>query len=522
MAALLDGIFDPQTYAGVQGLLSRLFPQGLQVPTAPGQPDQTPTGPTFARGNFGSMGGVPFPIMPGGPAQGPTTMDLSAQSQQPQMPPQQMQQPAPMLPTSPAQPQSSDLLQRLQAGATNFTTGGNPIAGLLNSIAGFSTGQRTDRMGMMLAQQQATAQALQKSGVPAPLSVAAALNPDVLKQIAPEYFGGYKLVQTGESPVGKTFMLQGPGGKLYPIGGTSGPGAISDGSGGGGSSGGIPGVGNTGMLASGVKQYNPNLSGEEYLAQFSPELQAAAKAYMNGDVMPTGNPRQQGIVTLAKTIAQKYGQDMGIPVNDQTFAEKRKMQTEIASSGQGTMGGILSNGKSAFEHLLNYSNKLAELNNASGPEVPGGGHLGTATNFVTNSLFPSPDTKAKIASVNDNGLRYGQESTKFYSATGGGEAERMNALRENNAKTTTAAEQAGFLQTEKELMLGRLRQKEAQIRNTLGQDYLNRHPVFDKNLQDMLDGIDKNIAQLRGQTPPSSSPAQTSKGGVIDYREYFK
>ena len=43
---------------------------------------------------------------------------------------------------------------RLQAGAQNFTTGGNPIAGLLNAVQGLTTGTRTDPTGIALAQQQ--------------------------------------------------------------------------------------------------------------------------------------------------------------------------------------------------------------------------------------------------------------------------------------------------------------------------------------------------------------------------------
>ena len=48
-------------------------------------------------------------------------------------------------------------------------------------------------------------------------------------------------------------------------------------------------------------------------AQFGPEVKAAVKAYMNGDVMPTGNPRLTWLANFAKTVAQKYGQETPMP-----------------------------------------------------------------------------------------------------------------------------------------------------------------------------------------------------------------
>src|SRR5262249_17829124 len=52
----------------------------------------------------------------------------------------------PPLPPLPA-PQGGSLLDHLVAGATNLTTGGNPLAGLLNAVNGLATGQRTDARG---------------------------------------------------------------------------------------------------------------------------------------------------------------------------------------------------------------------------------------------------------------------------------------------------------------------------------------------------------------------------------------
>src|SRR5512143_3305664 len=107
--AFLDNIFSSGGYSGLLGdLLSRLsYPQ--PQPSG-GFPD-----------SYGNYGGVSYPIN-GTPQdeQPPATTELMAQRVQPQAQLQaQPQQTAP-------QPQSTDLLSRLQAGAANFTTGGNP------------------------------------------------------------------------------------------------------------------------------------------------------------------------------------------------------------------------------------------------------------------------------------------------------------------------------------------------------------------------------------------------------------
>jgi hypothetical protein len=267
----------------------------------------------------------------------------------------------------------------------------------------------------------------------------------------------------------------------------------------------------SGYFAPGVSKLDSTLSGDAYLKQFSPEVQSAVKNYLEGGTMPTGNPRLQGLAQMAKTIAQKYGPEVGIPADDAEFAARRKMRTDLAGSAPNSAGGILSNGKSAFEHLANLSDKMTDLGNYNGPNVPFGGAVAAAGNYIGNAITPTSETKGKVAAFNDNALKYGQEATKFYAGSGGGEAERMTALRVLNPTSSSANEQAAFLQTEKELMLGRLRQKEAQVRDTLGQSYLDRHPVTTPDLVESIYKIDSNIAKLRGQEPPPKPEAPAAR-----------
>lgn len=361
------------------------------------------------------------------------------------------------------------------------------------------------KMALQSAGIQQTYKALVGSGVPPQLALASVYNPTVLQSTVQNYLtdrqwqvmpvkdmiGNTRLVAVNKYDPTKTIDVTGGGGA-------------------GGASGSI------GMLAPGVSNVDSSLTGDAYLKQFSPEVQAAVKDYINGDVMPTGNPRQQGIANLAKTIAQKYGQDLGIPVSDATFAEKRKLKTDLASSGNSSLGGILSNGESSFSHLAELGDSMAGLGNVS-HDFPGGGAIAAAENFAGNALFPSSTTKAAVKATDDNLSRYGQESTKFYAGSGGGESERMQARHDMDPAKASSEEMAAYLEKEKSLMLDRLNTKFAQIRQTLGEEEGNRVIAAKMpNIQRNISRIDANIARLRGVAPESASA--TPQGATAPVR----
>jgi hypothetical protein len=81
------------------------------------------------------------------------------------------------------------LLDRLTAGASNLTTGGNPLAGLFNAVNGLATGQRTDRAGIELAKQHATMTALMNAGLDSKTARAAAMNPEYLRALVVAHYG---------------------------------------------------------------------------------------------------------------------------------------------------------------------------------------------------------------------------------------------------------------------------------------------------------------------------------------------
>ncbi len=221
---LFDGYqFSQQNYGDdIQGLLARLS-QGAQYQNNPGQ----------------------FPGAPQQQQQDQAALPPNAQPTSGQMPP--------------AQQQPMQVPQYLQGGGSNLSAGLQGFAnskGLLpaltNMMTGFATGERTDPAGMQQQQARATFQALVSSGVPASHAMAAALNPDILKTIAPAYFDTKPTLQeTGTDPITgqKSFSQYRPAqGTLTPIG----------------SAGGQPQA-QSGFLAPGVQGIDRSLTGEDYL-----------------------------------------------------------------------------------------------------------------------------------------------------------------------------------------------------------------------------------------------------------------
>ena len=140
------------------------YPGPTQLPTAAAptaQQGPIPGGPSYMGNPFGGAVQVPTAGIQ------PETIDVSAAPKR-QLPVQPLPSTMPVGAVNPDQvlpspaPQGPGVFGRLQAGAQNFTTGGNPIAGLLNAVQGLTTGTRTDPTGIALAQQQITANAVFK------------------------------------------------------------------------------------------------------------------------------------------------------------------------------------------------------------------------------------------------------------------------------------------------------------------------------------------------------------------------
>lgn len=328
---------------------------------------------------------------------------------------------------------------------------------------------------------------------------AAATNPAIMQQLLPGLFGPKqrKFTQISEDAFGgKVYgFVDEVTNKVYDLSGQE---VAGGGAGGAGIGGGSE------FLAKGVSQIDHGLVGENYLKQFSPEVQAAVRNYVNGESMPTGNPRK-GFTQAVKMIAQKYGQDIGFPADDTNYVERRKLRDQLASGAPNSLGGQLRSGKTAIEHLADVSDAAVDLNNSGGWGIS---KLAQAINFMRGQ---TTDQAAKVKAIDDASQHYGQEITKFYAGSPGGEAERQRFLTSIGARNAPN-ELASVLEAEKRLIPGKMDTIEDDIRSRLGDAGLARYPISaDPRMQKALSRLDANIAKLRG-IAPASSETQSASG----------
>jgi hypothetical protein len=526
---ILDAYFSPQTYGGdLGGILGRIpewmltarQSQGLPPMGAPA-PAQLPAtsapaiGTTSPPSMIAPLPGQPQgsgealgPSLGGGMAGSPSPFGALASLFSPSGAPANAAAPAASAtlgtpaagtPAAPAAASTGpDLLARLTAGAANLTTGGNPLAGIMNAIGGLATGARTDRQGLAQQAMAATFQSLVRAGVDPATAQAAALNPEILKTIAAAHFDTKpQFTQIGEDMFGnKQYGFVQPNQlKVTPAGG-------------GGTGGAGQGAG--GYLAPGVTQVDQGKSGDDYLAQFSPEVQAAVKAYVGGESMPTGNPRK-GFTQAVKMIAQKYGQDIGLPADDTTFAARRQMRNQLSSGGPSSLGGQINVGNTALGHLADLSRKALDLGNVDVGIAPLSHAINAARGLTS-------DQSAKLEALKAAAQHYGQEVTKFYAGSPGGVAER-DRFMEAISGAKTPQELAAVIATEAELMHSRLTSLESQIKGTLG-PMADKYPAVRPESQKALEMIDANVSRLKGGAPTPSAqstplPKPDAEGWIV-------
>jgi hypothetical protein len=356
--------------------------------------------------------------------------------------------------------------------------GGNLGQSIGRGLTGFVQGAALDGREQALP---ATYDALTRSGLPAPLAHAAALNPDLLKLVAPEYFGGFKVVQTGEDPLGgKTFKLQGPGGRLSDI---AEPQAARE----------APAApASDGYFAPGVTRVDPRLAGDDYLAQFSPQVQAAVKTYMGGDAMPDGDARK-GFAAAVKTIARKYATDVGTSADDATFARRRQYRDAMRESDGASAGGRREAANAALEHLGAVSDLLEELSKQDWFIA----YLQRGANALESM---TADQAGKLNALNGALDRYGAAIAGVHGGPRGGDGARSRALA-RFASTAHPREFAAALQAERDLVHGRLKAMEGERDAVLGPSGGGGVEIISAPAARALARIAENIGRLRGNAP---------------------
>lgn len=340
----------------------------------------------------------------------------------------------------------------------------------------------------------ATYQALIAKGVPPQEAMAAVLNPDVMKATAAKYFETKprQHVMMKDALGGETPMSYDPNtGKYYDAAGNEHkPDAEGSGLGGGG------------ILAPGVKKIDQSLSGDEYLGQFSKDVQASVKAYINGDVQPSGNPRQKAIATFAKNIAQRYGQDTGIPVSDSIYAEKRKYRTELGTNSPNSAGGQAKAFNQGVEHAHALAQKIEKLGNWDPLGIPMVSH---GINAVREGM--STTQKGKADEVRAIGQTLAGEVGKLFSGAAGGGVHERELTRNRFNSVSSNRELAGALEGTIETMEGGLRALEQRRDQVLGPN--SNVELVNKETHQKIDEIKQVIKRLKGEV--SAAPAAMPK-----------
>lgn len=252
-----------------------------------------------------------------------------------------------------------------------------------------------------------------------------------------------------------------------------------------------------GMLAPGVTEVNHSLNGDDYLNQFGPEVKAAVKAYINGDVMPTGNPRLQAIANFSKTIAQKYGLDTGTPVSDSLYSEKRKYRTELGSNSANSAGGQVKAFNQAIEHADVLATTLEQLGNYN-LKVPA---LSSAVNYLREA--GSTDQAAIATKARGIGQTLAGEVGKLFSGSAGGGVHERELTRDRFNTVKSGPELAGALEATIETMRGGLTALEQRRDQILGPN--NNVKFVTPETETKIARIQEAIDRLRSGT---ANPAQ--------------
>lgn len=509
--------FDPASFNPSAGILARLIASGQMVP--PPQPGPAP---------FGSLGAPPEQAAPP-PA-----------AVQPQEPPPAQAMGSAVLPPNAtptagavaAAPDTS-LLGRVKdslgkigdainAHPTTLMALGGGLAGAPSLGTGIGRGLTAAAPALnldqkMQVQQQGIAATykslvsqLTAKGVPlteaAQVAMSSVQNPEMMKATIAKYFDVKPL-----TPIHTTDMMgnQVPAGSFDPISGRyldmngkviSGPGGMSAG-------------GGADYLAKDVKQVDPSLTGDAYLKQFSPEVVAAVNDYIGGRSMPTGNPRK-GFTQTIKMIAQKYGSDIGVPADDASFSARRTLLNDLNKTTPGSIGGQITAHRTALNHLAEVADKAAKLGNWNKAGLP----IAKLAEWANDIRGMGTEQEAKINGLNNATSHYGQEITKYYAGSPGGEGERQRFVTSLGGSKTSAS-LADALEAELELIPGRGGALESRIQSTLG-PAASRYPVNTPETEAAINSVKASIAKLRSEAAPSSAtptlkPGQsTTIGGV--------
>lgn len=243
--------------------------------------------------------------------------------------------------------------------------------------------------------------------------------------------------------------------------------------------------------------FDPTKSGDEYLAQFSPEVQSGVRAYLRGDSLPAKSAPAQAI----KMAAQKYGEDMGIPANDQDYIARKNFKSSLGDTKSG-VGMQVRGFQQGTAHLADAAEKMAKLKNVNGL---GSIDLARASNAVKNRTSSQAGI---IAGLDADGQALAGEVGKLYSGSTGGGVHEREATKKLFANPNAAAEeQAGALEATLSLMEGGLNTLEGRKRALFKEQEFPGSEFVGSEERKNVERVRKAIRTLRGEVTETAAAA---------------
>lgn len=372
----------------------------------------------------------------------------------------------------------------IAAGLSNFS---DPRLGLLgrlsNSIQGFTTGQRTDPVGMQLQQQQSTYEALKQSGLPDAVARAAALSPEVLKTVAPNIYTKPTFGVIGQNQLGVNQY-----GFIHPNSETVKPAE----------------VGGQGVQSQGG--IDPNLTGDEFLkAVAADKTLGPGKANMVKAIAEGRQPYPSGFLLktpFGQWLTSAVGQYE--PGLDATLIGRRKVfNDQLGSTSPTSAGGQKSLMGTSLGHLSEVADAAESLANSAGPipSLPGGAYLAHGINAFNNS---SVTQSAKVKALDDAVQKFAGEVGKLYSGSAGGGIGEREATRSRFSGNLSPQEMAASLEMSKALIQSKLAALENQRDQIFGPNAKNQIDFLGDNGRKAIAKIDAAIAKLGGTIAPAA------------------
>jgi hypothetical protein len=448
MALFDSAIFAPQNYGGVGGLLSNI------LRTAQINPVQSP--------GFDQ------------------TQELSARSQPPLSPQNPFAARAEFMPGQPAQPQqqSQPLLGNSGIGGLGPT-----LSGLLSFIAPRHTAGLRQQQALDTQQQalNSSYQALKASGVPDATARAAALNPEILKTIAPAYFDtAPKLQETGTDPLTgqKSFATYKPNnpGVLTPVNGQQ-------------SGGGTAGPG----LAEFSKAIQNGVTGEALYDYVPPQMRNVVRGMVEGRQQPpTGaamrSPQTMALIDMAHSIDPTF--DSG------TWGARFASQKDFSS---GKSSEMVRAANKTMHHVGALLDSMDKLNNTSYPMYNAVG------NFVNKEVFG----KGAVTEFLPNAHAVAEEMSKVFKGANLSDAEVRQWEASLNANMSPEQQRAAVGKLV-ELLNGSLQALQDKRERGMGPLASSKlGPVLNDESRRVMDRVSKWVAGIQDEKKPSQNGLPT-------------